>query len=646
MLLHIQDPSYTNQALLSPKGGFLQIGDLHIQANNISFQEIDGEKVLIASENLLIRYRNKFCIGDSFSYNLATKTGTLSQGIFHTKNIFTGGEEIVFHEDNSVDITKAFFTTDMEDSSSWSVQSSSMHINPNYRMNAENITLQAFDTPCFWLPKGSMTVNKKYKVEPVLATRAFLENKKPFLLLRWRFLDNYGCKAYLRGEYRMPKDLGSTLEFNHTTQASSLETRNFCIWDSNQTQLRYRAQGIFSSKNLQNKVETYCQWDVLSDSTVLKDFPVQLSSLETLENTEAWIKADYDPFFAFVEIKPQVQNYQTVLQKLPECTWKLSPTNLFKSGIFWQASFSCGYWEQSFDESLSLDAYRSSKISTEHKLYKSLFLGPFSITPLISAQTTRYGNTPSDISIIQSHAKHHTEIKIPLIKHFARFSHFIEPTVDCINYFPLQTSLEEPYIFNTSDGFYPTHQVQIGLKNAIYFNLSNEPNFFLETSCIHFYQTNDFVKIFPKMQLNVGCNISQLTLTSNWLYNAEKHAIDKACMRLTHTFNAFFALSLEGRYCGEHVWKTNSPGSYMLDVKYAQQSHIPNFLQEERQTLLARVECNLSPLCMAQVYTQIGHNFTKHSIDLYTIVSSCWKVKFSYARAFGENQFSFGVELL
>ncbi len=107
----VHDPVYKDGSLSTQNGGVIHVGDIRVQGKTIEINEENGERILRVKGDLLLVDKSKFFVGDSFSYNFATKQGVLENGVCNVERFFVGGKTINFNEHGALEIEKAFVTT-------------------------------------------------------------------------------------------------------------------------------------------------------------------------------------------------------------------------------------------------------------------------------------------------------------------------------------------------------------------------------------------------------------------------------------------------------------------------------------------------------------------------------------------------------
>ena len=84
VVLDLQDPIYQNGMLSTTKGGVLMAPNLRIQAEKITYiRQLDNTPQIFTVScegHLLVDYKNRILVGESFDYDFLTHTGRLICG--------------------------------------------------------------------------------------------------------------------------------------------------------------------------------------------------------------------------------------------------------------------------------------------------------------------------------------------------------------------------------------------------------------------------------------------------------------------------------------------------------------------------------------------------------------------------------------
>ncbi len=658
--IDLTNPTYNSGSICTESGGIINTNKMRIQAKNIKYVEENGEKKLTVNGQLLITYREKFFVGDFFSYNFTTKTGIITNGIGNIGEYFFGGSEITFNVDDTVSVTSAFATTSTSQNYNWSINSKNIKLNNKYQLRADNITFNVKKIPVFWFPTYSTTINSRYK-KPLATYRIYWEKSQgPLLLMRYRLWDFEGLKVHWRGEYRVTRGGGTAIEIDYESPIKNykIHSRNFVAYDTfyndenpYKMKWRYRAQGSFDGSSHNKKIESFARWDALSDKDMRQDFPTQLFELQTLEKTEGFIKGRYDEAFISLYASPRVNTFRGFKQDLPTFKVAVKPYEIKQTGLIFQNHFKIAYLDYVYANNLHENTlnFRSSRIQTQQKLSRPLTIGLLHCIPSIGFNGIFYGNNPKNHNFFQTLFNCDIKSHFILEKYYTNCKHVIEPYLNFNSTSHSSAKKNDLFIFSIQDGFNNIQQLQFGMKNYLYNN--NNWSSTCNIYALGFFNTKIFSKIFPKWAIDLQLNYQTLEIGTKFGWNVQKKSLDYINLNVGCTFNEYFALNIEILNRGEFYWRKNNYENYMVDMRHQIDELRSSPLSDKRTIFLARWQLQLSTLHTLQVQNHIGWHYNEpiyheSNVSLLTTVAQCWQLKFNYMRAAKKNEFSFGLTLI
>ncbi len=667
VVIELKDPIANKHSIRSTEGGVLQTNNLRIQAKNINYyKNDDGDKIVEASGDLFIVFRRKFFLADSISFNLMEEKGTLKNATGFAEGLFFGGEEVRINTDGTLDADNAYVTTSDTVDPEWSVKSEKIHMNEKYQVKADSITTNIEKVPVLWLPSYSMGVNKRFKKkESKLKYRILWENKQgPLLLMRWRAWDYEGLKVFLRGEYRINRGGGGAVELDYLSndKRQKLETRNFYAYDTfyndnnpDKLKSRYRLQGIYSGKSNDGKIEMFARWDALSDKNMRSDFPTQLFELSTLERTEGFVKAYYDPAFASLYGRPRINRFRGFKQELPTLTVAVKPVSIGKTNAILENYFRFSYLEYSYASELEhlIPNFRSGRFETKQSLYRPFQLGFLHIVPKAGFKGILYSNNPHETRIGQAVAEYDLDAYATLEKNYTNTRHTVEPYAKFSGLTNPTAKIGDVYIFSIQDGYNSLNQLKVGLRNnfSSTTHFSPLPTLTTDLYAYNFFDTTNFTTLFPKAGFSGGANLSKASLNTYVGWNIQKQRLDFANLKLGCTFNDYFAFTAEVRHRGKYYWRKNDYANYLLDVTRSIDSLEDTPLSDLRTTFRSKWQLQFAPLWTLRVLNHVGWRpnkpfYHETKVEVQTFISNTWRFKFSYARTVRTNQWTVSFNLV
>ena len=157
---------------------------------------------------------------------------------------------------------------------------------------------------------------------------------------------------------------------------------------------------------------------------------------------------------------------------------------------------------------------------------------------------------------------------------------------------------------------------------------------------------------FPKIYLDINWNLPSFSLLSQNSWNSKKKNIDFAKLKLKRTISENLAFALECRYRSKYDWRKADHTNFILDVARSRTELINSPVSDKRYSLLTHLffrigyywTCHIESLHGWGRKGETGYN--EYKIDLYTMLSTAWKIKLSYQHTQTDDRFSFDYFLL
>ena len=678
----LKNPTYKGKLLVTEEGGVIQANRLRIQAREFSYSHEASAHVVEAKGDLLIAYHHKFFVGDSFSYNFETKEGTIKNGVCMIDNFFTGGKNIYIHADGSIEVEDAFFTTTETNPPYWQAKAKHVSVDNRTTLKANHLTLQIQKVPVFWFPSYSTTIKKEFKREPVVSYRLLLENRQdPLVILRTKIWDRYGAKIYVRGEARLrfgtnwsnffgAENLngtsgGGALEVDYKAPERNIQfqTNNFYAYDTlynspdpNAIGNRYRLQGLYKGLNDAKNIETFARWDKLSDRYMRRDFPTTLFEVATLERTEAFIKARFDPVFSSLYTRPRLNNFRGFKQELPTAIFAVKPYNIGNTNAVLENYFKLAYLEYSYASTIGpvVQDFGSARLETKQRLFYPLPFRYFQITPEVGLSAIYYSNNQNNKDAAQLTANYSVDVHTSIEKSFANLKHIATPYATYSGLSKPTSPIGNHYIFGIEDGYNRLNQFRYGLKNDFFTTNTYQllPRYSADLFAYTFLETASFTKPLNKVFLDLVLNYPRMSFNTNFSYNVQADSIDHANFSLAYTINEYFSLFGAIKHRSKYDWKKNNHENYILDVSRTIPELLASPLSDQRNILHAKAECRIAPFWTLQVENYLGKRpnepfYQQTKLTLDTIVNNTWKLSASYLFTTGkDSKFGFNASLI
>jgi|GEM_PF-3469450 len=713
--LQLNKPVFRKNNAECSHGGVIKTEDITIYAKNFQYINEEDKHTVFASENLLIEFGRYFIVGDSFTYDFNEKRGVIINGVGTVGNIIAGGKEIYLFEDGSLEIKQAFATPSDRKPATFEVTSPLITVSDKTKATTKTMVGRINNVPFMWLPTFGMTLDPKYKKTPPIAYTMRIENQQvPIFIGRYKMYDDDFLQAYARLEYRVLflddrigyKDengnivkiptywyegLGGSLDVDYKSenQKISLESRNFVsynIWpldiNPNRVALRYRIQGKYKGDTEDGKVETFVQWDKLSDRFMRTDFQTNVFEVMTLERNEALIKYMVDPAFVSLYARPRLNDYQGFKQELPTFNVALRPMEFFDTKLYLEQSYNVAFLNYLYAEQIRdvIPNFDSGRASALLNLYRPFNLYGLNITPRVGFDGIVYTNNQNKSTTWQAVCSYGGDASIDFHGEFDTLSHYIKPYIKYNGLTKPTSDNPDHFIFSIDDGYAAFNQLILGLNNELYFDRFSvdRPTMAINLSAMRFF-TNfnpddpemagnpkaSFLEPLSKGDVEFVWNYPRMDFGAKFGWNFETDSYDFFDLHYGWTLNDYIALSTTYRNRGPYWWRKDNHNSFILDSYRTIEDLEQTPLSDARYCFVNKMQIQIAPLWTFQVENNIGKRdalvnvfgnvirpdtpyYIQTKFNLSMIVSNAYRLQFSYlaTNSLKDNAFSFSFDLM
>lgn len=631
--LKLNQPIFKEKSASCTRGGIIKTDHITIYAKNFNYINEDGKHFVEASENLLVTYNGFVFIGDSISYDFDEQRGEIINGTGTIHNSITGGKRVMFFEDHSIEIEDAYITASPVDPPTFQMTSPLVTINSKTKASMKTAVGRLNGVPFMWLPSYGLTMDPKFKTAPTITYTARVENRQvPIIIARYKMYDDTNLQAYARLEYRFLfldekiKDyagwyegFGGALDFDYKTDDKriSLQSRNFAsynIWplniDPNRVAIRYRIQGKYKGDTNDSKVETFVQWDKLSDRFLRSDFKTQLFDIGTIQRNEAFVKYRTDPAFVSLYARPRLNHYLGFKQELPSFNVAVQPIEFFNTKIFLEQTYNGSYLNYLYASEIrdAIPDFDSGRLSSIINLYRPFNIGALNITPRVGFDGIFYSNNQHNDLSWQAVCSYGGDAGMEFSSQYHSFSHYIKPYVEYNGLTKPTSPNEQHYIFSIDDGYASYNQLLFGLNNEIYFDRFpvDLPTLGLNVRGMSFFDTRSFKDAVAKGDIDFIWHYPRVEFGTQFGWNFEKDTYDFINARFGWTINDYFALSLSFWDRGPYWWRKDNHESFVIDSYRTIDELAETPLSDARYCFVNKLQVQLAPLWTLQIENNAG----------------------------------------
>jgi hypothetical protein len=665
IVVDLRNPVYKNGILYTDQGGVIKNEDIRIQARSIQYiRKTEGAKEIHRIEaegDLMIQYKGRAYVGSELEYDFLEKSGVVYDGRTFSSMWYVGGDSIELKPDGSYKVKNASITTCENKESSWDLHAGRVDVMKQDLFAAKKVRFRLFKIPLLWLP--SFKVNLKKFKEPIFRyTLNWDKGQGPRAAIRYQLYSWQDFALYGRLEYRWRTGWGGAIETEYFPphKRTTFVTRSYLGKDRLETapnkMRRFRLQGALNSVSESGKTSTVLTWDKYNDVRMPSLFKTDDFEVNTAKRTLFYVRHQENDVIASLKVRPRVNTFESIKQDLPTLYAHLRPCQIGKSGFYNFLSFKAGYVDFAYSDQLtrSLHDFRTARIEVREKLSRPIHLGPATITPFAGLHAIYYSNSPTHNAKNLALLAYGAEAIARASRPYSHYKHVIEPYASLLALSRPTVSPDDHYIFTIADGYQKINQVQAGVRNLLYSNQrpGKEASFASDLYANAFYSDPTIPQFIPRAYLLLAWRLPSLHLTLHNCWNFRHNTLDFSKARLQWTFNENAAFSLEGRYRSKFDWRKADHENFILDVSRPESELLLSPLSDRRITFLTHLFVRLTPLW--ELHLQSHHGFFRQGespynevkADLYTWISSSFKVRLSYSHTDKDDRVTAGISLI
>ena len=658
--VNLRNPRYLNGILYSDEGGVINAESLRIQAKSIQYvnRNIEGKPVhrLEAEGDLMIQYKGRVYVGSELEYDFLTKDGTVYDGKTKAMFWYIGGDQILLQADGGYRVKNAFFTTCENQDSSWDIHAGRVNVFKEDLLEATKVRINFFKMLTFWLP--SFKINLKKFKEPIFRYKfSWDKGQGPKASFRYQLYSWREFALYGRLEYRWATGFGGAIETDYATPNVTFNTRNYLGSDKLENapdkQQRYRVQGALHSVSRSKKTQTVLTWDKYSDVRMPNDFKSDDFEVNTAKRTVFSVHHTEPNAIIACTVRPRVNPFDSIRQDLPTLYVAARPREVGNSGILYEFWSKASYLNFAYSTQLlePLPNLHSTRLEVRPWLYRPIHFGSLTATPRIGGIGIFYGTSPSHQPKGLAALLYGGTLLATARRDFDTFRHQLQPYINYTGISDPTVSSSKHYIFSIQDGYQRLNQMQVGIRNS-FFSKGGNASFNADLFANAFFKESAIPQVIPKLYLLLGCTLPSFELSFYNCWNFENQVLDFSNTRLRWTANENVAFALDFRYRSPYDWRKADHESFILDVYRTEPELLNSPLSDRRFTILSNLFVRLTPFWECHFQSHQGflrknnEPYTEFKIDLFTWISSSWKVRLSFDHTIFDDRVSCGLELI
>lgn len=159
-------------------------------------------------------------------------------------------------------------------------------------------------------------------------------------------------------------------------------------------------------------------------------------------------------------------------------------------------------------------------------------------------------------------------------------------------------------------------------------------------------------RLIPRLYLLLQWRLPSLEFSTHECWNVWNRVLDFSNSRLQWTANEHVALALELRYRSQYDWRKADHENFILDVSRSEEELLLSPISDKRLTVLTHAFIRLTPFW--ECHLQSHHGFLRKTqdpynelkVDLFTWLSSSWKLRISYTHTQKDDRVTAGISLV
>lgn len=662
LTIDLKNPTYINGILTTYEGGVIKNENLRIQAKVIQYikkKDKDKEVHLVeADQDIMVIYKNRVFVGEELHYDFIKKEGSIYNARTYAAPWYLKGDKILLKSDGTYEVENTSITTCENVNSSWDINAKKVRVEKKDLIKAKKIRFRLFKFPTLWLP--SLKINlKKFLKKPIIKYKVNWDKKVgPRASLRYQAYSWRDFLLFLRGDYRFKTGLGGALESEYKPdhKRTSLISQNYLAEDSipkdPKKKKRYRIQGALSHVSKDANTNINVTWDKFSDIKMPSDFKSDDFEINTAKKTEATLRHIEQNFLLHFHARPKVNAFESLKQDIPTFYINIKPQKIKNTKLFFSNEEKFSYLKMSYSDDISpsLLNIHSFRLESQSEIYRTINLKNICITPKVGYIFIVYNRAYEQSKKILNLFSYGGKINTVLFRNFSKHTHRIEPYIQYIGLTKPRSLIDDHYIFSIDDGYNKLNMIKVGILNEVFSKNKINPRFSFDL-----YSNGFLTEIrsgFPKTYLDIDFLFPSLLLSTKSAWNADKNILDFCNTKIGWTANENVALALEFRHRCKYRYRKADHRNYILDVSRPEPLLLNSPISDRRNTVLTHFFFKINPFLAFHFESHSGFkrksepHYNEYKIDLYTMISSNWKIRISFQHTKTDNRFSFDYFLL
>ncbi len=660
----LRNPTLENGIFSTVQGGVINNDLIRIQAEKIRYEKrlLEGEEAAIvtAEGKLMIQYGKQTFVGRRLEYNFSTNEGVVFDGRTAIEPWYFGGKKIELQADGGFTVKQAFISTCENVDSEWQFQARKVMVKDGKFLKAFNLEMRFLRLPIFFTSFIQTNI-EDFSNSPIKYRLFWGGGDGVRVQGKYRFYSKEALEAFALSDYSIKRGFGGGLQttLNKEKHAESFNSRSYVAYDKskpvNENRKRYRFDGKYQRKIYRDHVLLEFQYDRLSDGDMASDYRSDSFELERGGRTELSLWTQKASWSTSLLNRLRINSFQTVTQKLPSFHFSFMPYKLWGGKLIADSRLTASYLDLEHAQSLSqFQDINSTRVKATQSFYRNFSLKHLLIIPKIELLALHYGNTANGKTAFIGRAHSQLHFQSHLVKDYGSQKHHLFPYLELNHFSKPQKTVNEHYIFDSSDGITSLQYLKFGCKNIL--NSSAKSSRFTFTRCelysYAFFSKKEIPTEIPKIYASIDF-LPFPTLKSRLeaVWNLDQGEFDRSILLNEWTYSENFAAALELRHRGSYDWRKIDREDFALESIHNTAELHSSALSDKGDIVLFRTHYRFLPNWTLQLQSRHGFQKSKHpsfnelQSSIETLVRCAWKIKFKFHHKEDESKFSVHLSL-
>ncbi|MBU1006327.1 MAG: LPS assembly protein LptD [Candidatus Omnitrophica bacterium] len=351
-----------------------------------------------AEGNVLLKTLTGEVRGEKIRYNFETKQGEVLEIRVKSGEWYAGGDKADLMPDGSIKIAESYVTSCDRERPHYKISSKNLVIYPDNKIVAKNVLFKVGNVPVAYLPRYDYSLDADWPTIDVIPGKK--SKWGVFALTSYRYAIDEQNKITLRMDEREKWGFGSGLDYKYsfgdfgegllktyfTHQRNRDRNEDGVLAEEERYMVKLRHRW-----DIDENITAFLEYHKMSDVDFTKDYFYR-EEYDRESSPESYLYLlDRQPEYSLSLLtRKRVNDFQTVIERLPEVRFNLKDQNLADSPIYFKTDTVITNLNSKTADNVSEDE-AVVRFDTYNKLSAPLFIADtFSIVPFVGTRDTLY----------------------------------------------------------------------------------------------------------------------------------------------------------------------------------------------------------------------------------------------------------------